>query len=200
MKQVTYTQNFRITNKSPKPEQVKQKRKSVEYQIETFEADDIGSLDKEKLAVVVNDALEQYAKKLFLNNTYEWDYVPSVADVNFDAVYADITAARAAGTRLITNASLAEFAGIYETLAVKLLSKSEKSAALGAKVIREKLIPIIANQSAVIAFSENLVSLTEFDEFKTVAQSSEFDIEAIGTELIEMLSQALDKEISADAL
>lgn len=194
MKTTQITQNFKVTKQSPIAEQIGQKRASVTYDINALEPADIPELNAEHVALILNNSLETYAKKLFAASPTNWDYVPTLDQVTIDNLYADLTAeSKRGGNRLLTKETLSDFADYYNKVAVSILGKSDTSARNGAEVIRQKLTPVLGNAKALEVFATNLGALTESDEFDDKYLPI---LEA----LLEIATDAMDVNISADAL
>lgn len=197
MKLETLKQTFKVTRETnaAAPEELRgKKRETVEYKINTYEPEDIPTIPAEQAALIVNTALENYAKGLFAENQFDWSYIPSAADVTVEALYNALTAERRTGKRTLTNVTLAAFAEVYAELAVSKLSKSVAGANSGAKIIRDKLSPILGNPVALSTFHDNLEAILILPEF---------DIETHGEvvqALLELIAAALDQEIAIDAL
>lgn len=194
MKTAQFTQSFKVTKNSPVAEQIGKKRPTVSYEISVLEASDIAEHNPEHVAVILNAALETYAKKQFAANSTNWDYAPTLSDITINAVYADLTAVNARGSRTLTKESLADFAAYYVKLAVEFLGKTEKSAENGAAVINLRLTPLLGNPKALEVFMLNLTSVIEVESFDASYLPV---VEA----LLEIISGAMEAElITADAL
>lgn len=198
MKPTTIKQTFKIVRatNSAAPEELRgKKRETVEYQINMIEPDDLPAIPAEQTILIINAALENHAKKLFAENTFDWNFVPSLEQVTVQAVFDDLTAERKTGKRILTNASLAAFAEVYAELAVSKLGKSAAGAASGAKIIQQKLAPIMGNSAALTTFTSNLEQVLVLPDFD--ADEHGEVVQAL-LELIEQSSQT--EEIALDAL
>lgn len=195
MKTAQFKQTFKVTKNSTVAEQIGKKRETVEYEINTLESADIPEQNPDHLAVILNSALETFAKKQFAANTFNWDYIPAAADITVSAVYADLTAVNArGGSRILTKESLADFATYYIKVAIEHLGKSEKAASNGAEIIKAKLAPMLGNPKALEVFMLNLTQVAELETFDT----SYFPVVE---SLLEIITSAMESElITADAL
>lgn len=196
MKLTKLAQNFKITKNSPIADQVGKKRDSVEYEINCIEAADVPDLATklpEEIAKILNDSLEQHAKKLFAAHQTDWNYSPTVEEVTIENVYAELTKVSARGSRLLTKETLKDFATYYIKAATEILGKSEKVAQNGATLIEGKFASILGNPAAIEAMKNNLFAISESDEF----DDSYAEILA---GLLEILTEATQVEVDAEAL
>lgn len=196
MKATKLTQNFKITRNSPIADQLGKKRDSVSYEINCIEPTDVPQLATdlpEQIAKILNDSLEQHAKKLFAANQTNWDYVPSAEEVTIEAVYAELTKVSARGTRLLTKETLKDFAQYYIAAATSILGKTDKVAHNGASLIENKFASILGNPAAIEAMKANLIQISDSDDF----DDSYSEMLAA---LLEILTEATQIEIDAEAL
>lgn len=163
MKQSQFTINFKTVTVNG--EKVKRDPLTVDYN--QIEESDIHDLPHAQIAVILNSAIQDYARKLVTANSDNWEYQPNADDLTIAAVYDDLTSPSKRGQRLITKAKLAEFAEYYQQSAIDLLGKSAKAAANGAMAITAKFVPLLGNDAAIEAFENNLIALVNHDEFDT---------------------------------
>lgn len=195
-KQLTFVQHFKQTKNSPNPEQVGVKRESVNVTLPGYSPDEIVELATAKateVAEIVNSVIVQRAKKLFLDNTYDWNYIPSAEDCSVDAIYSALVAESARGSRTITKESLRQAATYYVTAATEILGKSAKVAQNGATLIESKFAGILGNPAAINAMTQNLLALVDSEQFN-------LEYAEIFAALLEILTSATQAEIDADAL
>lgn len=195
-KQLSFVQHFKQTKNSPNPEQIGVKRESVNVTLPGYLPEEIASLAAEKpvkLAEIVNSVIIQRAKKLFLDNTYDWGFVPSESDCSIDAIYDSLVAESARGSRTITKESLRQAATYYVEAATEILGKSAKVAQNGATLIESKFAGILGNPAAINAMTANLIALVDSEQFN-------LDYAEIFAALLEILTSATQAEIDADAL
>lgn len=194
MKQTSFTQHFKVTKNSTNPDQIGKKRDSIAVQYQEIEPIDVSELIQSEVSLILNNAIETYAKKLMLSNGADWDYVPAESDLTVSAVFADLTAERrGGGNRILTKESLASFATHYAELAVSFLGKSKNGANSGAMIINERLKPILGNDIALNTFMDNLTQLLDCQEFDETHAPV---VEA----LLELIADAAKTEIDMDAL
>lgn len=155
MKLTTLTQHFRKTKKDENGKQVEEKRPSVDYQIELLAgADDLATMVAEYPAAVVtvlNDAITGYAKRLFGQNSDNWDYVPAVEAVTVQALADELNAPRQ-NARILTNANLEVFGNWYRDIAAPAIGKTESAARNGGLLIQAKFGPALNKPAAIESF------------------------------------------------
>lgn len=145
-----------------------EKRADLEVKYEALTAMDVinaSESEAPKLARILNESLESFAKRLIAAKKDDWSFCPAPEAITIDALYSELTATSTRGKRTLTKETLAAFAEFYAENAVEILGKTQKAAANGAAVIAAKLSPILANKSALSAFSGNLEALITSDKF-----------------------------------
>lgn len=195
-KQLSFVQHFKQCKSSPNPEQIGVKRESVTVTLPGYSPAEVIELATSKsteVAEIINSAIIQRAKRLFLDNTYDWNFIPSEADCSVDAIYAALVAENSRGSRTITKESLKQAATYYVDAATEILGKSEKVAQNGATLIESKFAGILGNPAAINAMTQNLIALVDSEQFN-------LDYAEIFAALLEILTSATQAEIDADAL
>jgi len=206
MKTITCTSNFKqvIDKKSPR---FGEKRPSMDWTFEGFEAQDIVDCtsheEAEKLATLVNAKIEDFGRKLVLQNNDNWEYSPT-GTLSLDAVYADLTA-ETTRKRKVTKETLDKCASFYEQWAPEI-GKSSAAASAGARAIREKLVPIAGNITALERMKANVMELLEYAESEgagniALSEGLENNMDCLEWLVAQCESLAEEsKEITADAL
>lgn len=194
MKTATFNTFFKLTA-ADKEAGKTTKRPDLVVSYNSVDSTDIlnGEVNQDRIAYIVNQSLESYAKRLIAANKDNWDYCPEVKDITVDNLYAELTAESTRGKRTLTKESLAAFAQYYETIGAKLIGKSATAAKNGAHVISLKLAPIAANKDAIANFSATLENLAVHEEFDSA-------FEGIIVALMEILSEALNMKVEIDDL
>lgn len=175
MKTLTVKSNFKKVSNSDSIHNG-EKREPLEWTLNGWEVADIdnASMDtKNKLAVIINDALEKHGRNLLLKNSEDWSYIPSESDTSVDSLYADLVSTTTR-KRKVTKEAL-ELAGkFYSRYAQELLGKSEAQGNAGNKVIQSKLQIIAAKPDAIEAMNGNILAL--LDALESVDSESNSDI------------------------
>lgn len=193
---VTFEQHFKVTKKSAIPDQIGKKRESVAVSLPGFAATDIPPLAESfaaEIAAILNEAISQRAKKLFLANSENWDFVPADSECSLEAIYSDLIAVSSRGSRTLTKESLKLAASYYSGAAIQFLGKSPKVAENGATLIEAKFAPILGNPAAVEVMKSNLLAICENENFD-VDYLPQFEA------LITILLEATQSEIDENAL
>ena len=191
MKSAQFTHSFKTVTRE-NGEKVKRDPIAINYS--AIESADVADLDSTQVAVILNDALVSYAKKLVMAKADDWSYVPDESEITLSAVYDDLTSPSKRGQRLITKQSLAKFASYYREVCVTILGKSERAAIAGEQVINSKFTLIAAKPDAIATFKGNLLALIESDDFDTETYAE------LLAALIDILESLEQPEFDADAL
>lgn len=139
-----------------------EKRKDLNWSFDGYSGEDVLDTDNvtaEKLAVLVNQQLEAYGRKLVLAKNDVWAFSPDGL-ITLDIVYNDLVR-ETTRKRKVTKETLALCGKFYADYAEQLLNKDTKAANAGDKVIALKLQPIAGNREAVSVMRTNILRLIE---------------------------------------
>ena len=110
---VQFVQNFKVVKKAGHPK-LGQTRDSITVSF-TNVNQYIDEVEPSKVHRILNEAIVQYGKKLILENTDDWNYVPSPEQLTLDSLYDDLTSV-SSRARILTNKNIeswsVEFASI----------------------------------------------------------------------------------------
>jgi len=144
------------------------KRESVKWGFVSYK--EVDTEASPELVAVVNEALEQYGKKLIAANGTDWEYSPEVSDITVEKLAAHL-ASTGTRTRAVTNKTL-EAAGLfYAKYTEQLLGKEAAKANAGGTIIGARLKPILNNVGALQVVGETITQLLE-----AVAESDDEEI------------------------
>jgi len=144
------------------------KRESVKWGFVSYK--EVDTEASAELVAVVNEALEQYGKKLIAAKAGDWDFKPEVSDITVEKLAAHL-ASTGTRTRAVTNKTL-EAAGLfYAKYTEKLLGKEAAKANAGGTIIGVRLKPILNNVGALQVVGETITQLLE-----AVAESDDEEI------------------------
>ena len=161
-----------------------EKREDLHWTFDGMEADTIRAMDSEtleKVATLANATMENYGRKLILQNGDDWNFDPS-GMITIDSAYNDLTSVTTR-KRKVTRETLALCGNFYTTYA-SLIGKEDKAANAGGQVIAQKLQPIAANAQALEVMQNNILEL----------------IEVAGEKSADNIKLAEDLEANADCL
>lgn len=153
----SFVQNFKVV--SEKSASAKHPKGSKRKPVTITYADPVVTQESQiHVLFAVNELIQSFAKARFAEESDDWDFVPSV--LNLQAAY-DYMTVKVSKTREVTALTLKAFGDWYYRQAQVLLNKSEKAAAAGNIVIQKKLFPIMGNNDSIKAFAGNLVALAD---------------------------------------
>lgn len=138
-----------------------EKRPDLHWSYNGIESSDFDTMSDEvkaKVAVLANATLENYGRKLLLQNSDDWGFDPSDS-VSIDSAHADLTSVTTRKRR-VTKETLALCGNFYHHYA-NLIGKDDKAANAGAQVIAQKLQPIASNAQALEVMRDNILALIE---------------------------------------
>jgi hypothetical protein len=145
------------------------------------------------VADALNYALETFARELIRENEADWDFLPSGANCNLQTLQAWLSASKERTKKVLSKENLDRAGTYYFQAAIRLLGKDQNAAAAGARVVREKLAPIMGNTAMLQAMLGNLESLIsailESDNEEEPAKFSEH--EKVFDALVKLIQEAL---------
>jgi len=204
MKTIEVKSNFKQVKSDSKSVHAGQKRESLTWSFEGWEAQDVAVLseqDKALVAKVLNDALEQFGKAQLLRNSDDWDYVP--ADITVDE-YVRVLETETTRARVVTKDSLAAAGKWYSDFA-HYIGKDSKSALAGNSVVQARMATIAGLPDALTVMRDNLTSLVkEIVEGKGAEDLPALEITAEVLPVVEILiaecSELAGAALDVDAL
>lgn len=144
---------------------------------------------EEKLIVLLNDSLTQFAKKRILENANDWNYIPSEDEITLENLYTDLTT-QTARTRILTAKNLATWEIEFASLAT-LAGKSQAFIQTVSVLAKEKFIRLSdpENHSRLLNVAKFLTEL----EFRGEIPS------AVNDKLLEIITGIIETpSVSAD--
>lgn len=146
-------------------------------------------------AKALNHAIEQYGRKLLIENGDDWNWLPDIESCNLEKLVEWLEAERGGWSRVITKESLDRAGTYYFQAALRILGKGQASAVAGSTLIRERFKAITGNTKACQLMLANL------EEIITLASDSEEESELLAphAEVFERLIQELQKLMQSAA-
>lgn len=194
MKQITFTQNFKEVKRADSPK-LGQTRESIAVSF-TDTAEYYTTVDPAKLTHILNDAITQYGKKLILENTDNWDYIPTAEQLTLDELYDDLTTSKAR-TRILTNKNIDSWSIEFASLATAA-GKGQAYISTVIELTKERYVRLSSGE-------KNLQRLANVSEF-ILSISDDFRDELnqqVTSRLIDLITEILTadaEEISLDSL
>ena len=144
------------------------KRESVSWAFVSYK--ELAPAASPELIAVVNEALEQYGKKLIATKAGDWDYKPVESDITVEKLAAHL-ASTGTRTRAVTNKTLEAAGKFYAVYTEQLLGKEAAKANAGGAIIGSRLKPILNNVGALQVVGDTITQLLE-----AVAESDDEEI------------------------
>ena len=167
VEQVKVVSHFKAVTDKASPHFGK-KRDTVKWSFVSYK--EVSQEASAELVAVVNEALEQYGKKLIAAKAGDWEYKPEVSDITVEKLAAHL-ASTGTRTRAVTNKTLEAAGKFYAKYAEKLLDKEAAKANAGGTIIGLRMKPILNNVGALQVVGETITQLLE-----AVAESDDEEI------------------------
>lgn len=191
---ITFKQNFKKVGKKDSPK-YGQTRESIKVSF-TNTKEYYREVSEEKIVHILNEAVTQYAKKLILENTDDWNYVPSIEQLTLDELYTDLTTATAR-TRILTNKNIDSWFVEFASLATSA-GKSQAYIQTIQQLAKDKFSRLSGEENA-----ERLTKVAEFfteldDDFRDEMNKQvngkwlELFTEMLSAETLELSLDSLD--------
>lgn len=111
---VQFVQNFKVVKKAGHAK-FGQTRDSITVSFTNVKKY-IDDVEPSKIYRILNEAIIQYAKKLILENTDDWNYIPSTDQLTLDSLYDDLTSV-SSRARILTNKNIESWAIEFASIA-----------------------------------------------------------------------------------
>ena len=170
MKTIQVKSSFKSVkdDKSPK---FGQKRDSLTWEFQGYEADEVQAINAEHAAVIINDALASYGKKLLADNSENWSYVPEGVTV---AALAEEIERETTRSRIITKESLSRLSAIYGVVMATVPGMSAAGIKGAQSIIEDNFKTIAGNTGVLEKIAERLVEMeSHAQEFPTDSEYSQ---------------------------
>jgi len=143
----------------------------------------------------LNHAIEQFGRKLLIENGDDWNWLPDIETCNLDKLVEWLETERGGWSRVITKESLDKAGTYYFQAALRILGKEQASAVAGSALIRDRFKPITGNKKACAALLSNI------EEIIVLAADSDEESELLAphAEVFERLIKELNELMQAAA-
>jgi len=137
----------------------KVKRASIKF---AFDAVVEGGRIDADIAMIVNESLAQYGKRLIAGKASDWDYVPTAGQVTIPALAAELRKVSERGVGVLAPANLVALSVAYTRWAVDVASMGEGKAAGGAGLVRTAFKDVLGNKEVLAVFKQRMDSFVEW--------------------------------------
>lgn len=192
-----FIQNFKKVSDKSSP-RFGQKRESVTV---TFEDVPVSEIPESQIAIIIKDSLTNYAKRLFTENSSDWNYVPSVDQITVANLVADLTKPDNRGSRVFTVANIAAFVTVYKTISVQQLGKTDTQASNAGELLIGKLNAVLAKPKIIDGMEANLLAVAETAEWETAVAANPV-IEEVLAKFIDIIedTRKVAEELDEDSI
>lgn len=132
------------------------KRDSLTWTFQGYEAHEVAKIDPEHAATIINDALASYGKKLLADNSEDWNYVPVGVTV---AALAEEIERETTRSRIITKESLSRLSAIYGVVMATVPGMSVAGIKGAQSIIESNFKSVSGNTEVLQKMAERLIEM-----------------------------------------
>lgn len=157
METIQVTSNFKSVA-NPKSAHYGAKRNSLTWTFQGYKPHEIAEINSEHAAIIINDALASYGKKLLADNSEDWTYIPSGVTI---AALAEEIERETTRSRIITKESLSKLSAIYGVVMATVPGMPTAGIKGAQSIIESNFKNVSGNTEVLKKMAERLIEMEE---------------------------------------